>query len=1054
MFFRSVNTLCGSVAFGIGAFVFGETFLFAQQTRAVRIGEYQFTIPSALELQRVSTEELTTWPIIADWDSQGRLLLVESGGVSKPIVESNQKLQHRLIRLDDIDNNGSFDRRTVIAKDLPFTEGLLCIGSDILVTSPPNIYRLIDADGDGVCEGREVWFDGQTITGCANDLHGPYLGRDGWVYWSKGAFAEQKHELLNGKKLTTSAAHIFRRRLSGGRIEPVMTGGMDNPVGLAITPEGERFFSSTFLHHSGKGLRDGIAHAVYGSVFGKDHRVLEGHVRTGPLMPVTIDLGAAAPSGLICLASNDLLSAIQPNPPTSNERVLVAALFNLQKVTTHRLLPLGASFSSQNADLVVADRIDFHPTDVLEDADGSLLIVDTGGWYDLCCPSSRVDQKAAAGGIYRLKQKNNGAQDTRTAAIDASKLSPAALVTNLTDPRAWVARQAQLRLLDQQDDAGESLAAELEKLANDTAQTLDHRLAYQWGLCTLGSETALRAIQKQLADADASVVQAACHALSLHRFVSARSDVELLLLHNSAAVRRIAAETLGRIGDDTSATALLENLQPDSEQDRHLQHSIAYALIELGAHEIALDYVAEQYSDVQRQTAMIVADQLGASAQIPTRAMLTALSSADAACRLTASEILAKHPQLAPRFVESMHELLNNLPASAETLERLIRGWRDTDVVKDLLAKWLAGAPKMHGDQQAWLARTLSLYANAKLPSNWNQTLSDWFEQASMDLRLEIAASLQSVDLSAADELRNAILSAATANQDDLLRWRLLASLPQGTALSNPRIEQQLLADLAADRPELSQAASAALQRVRLSRESGRQLVSSLKNLPPRTLTVAIEAVNGLQDDALDLSMLAALSHLPAARSLNPDQLLNLFRRRSSELRSTVEQSVAALARPPENVAASVDAVLAKLKPGDPIRGLQLFRSNKTACSSCHRLGHVGGEIGPELTRIGGSRSRSALLEAILFPSARLEQSYQPTKILTHDGQVYNGLITKYLTPTQFNLQLSADKSIVLNSDDIANQEPSQVSIMPSGMAELLSIEDIADLLTVLESAK
>ena len=56
----------------------------------------------------------------------------------------------------------------------------------------------------------------------------------------RGAFAEQRWEQADGSTLVTRAAHIFRRRPEGGVVEPVMTGGMDNPVGLAFTPEGER----------------------------------------------------------------------------------------------------------------------------------------------------------------------------------------------------------------------------------------------------------------------------------------------------------------------------------------------------------------------------------------------------------------------------------------------------------------------------------------------------------------------------------------------------------------------------------------------------------------------------------------------------------------------------------------------------------------------------------------------------------------------------------------------------------------------------------------------
>ena len=186
-----------------------------------------------------------------------------------------------------------------------------------------------------------------------------------------------------------------------------MTGGMDNPVEVAITPEGERFFTSTFLQHPGNGLRDGIAHAIYGGVYGKPHNVIDGHIRTGGLMPIMTQLGPAAPSGLICLESNQLVPPSEPE-----QRTLVAALFNLQKVTAHHLQPVGASFTTTNQDLLVADRIDFHPTDILEDADGSLLIIDTGGWYDLCCPTSRIDQKTASGGVYRLSRKGSEKQLT------------------------------------------------------------------------------------------------------------------------------------------------------------------------------------------------------------------------------------------------------------------------------------------------------------------------------------------------------------------------------------------------------------------------------------------------------------------------------------------------------------------------------------------------------------------------------------------------------------------------------------------------------------------
>src|SRR2546421_1225179 len=52
--------------------------------------------------------------------------------------------------------------------------------------------------------------------------------------------SQQNYTLPNGKPFSTRAAHIFRARPDGTGLEPVMTGGMDNPVHVVFTPGGER----------------------------------------------------------------------------------------------------------------------------------------------------------------------------------------------------------------------------------------------------------------------------------------------------------------------------------------------------------------------------------------------------------------------------------------------------------------------------------------------------------------------------------------------------------------------------------------------------------------------------------------------------------------------------------------------------------------------------------------------------------------------------------------------------------------------------------------------
>ncbi len=272
----------------------------------------------------------------------------------------------------------------------------------------PRIWKLTDTDGDGVADQRVEWFEGKTLTGCANDLHGPYLGPDGWIYWCKGAFAQQTYERPGKSPFVTRAAHIFRCRPDGTGIEPVMTGGMDNPVDVVFTPGGERIFTTTFLVNPGGGQRDGLIHAIYGGIYGKVHDPIfePSHKWTGPeVMPVLLHMGPAAPCGLTRYESDAFGKAYQDN--------LFACYFNLHKVSRHVLTPRGATFTTSDEDFVSSPDLDFHPTDVIEDADGSLVIVDTGGWYKLCCPTSQLHKPDVLGAIYRVTASRR-ARDRRS----------------------------------------------------------------------------------------------------------------------------------------------------------------------------------------------------------------------------------------------------------------------------------------------------------------------------------------------------------------------------------------------------------------------------------------------------------------------------------------------------------------------------------------------------------------------------------------------------------------------------------------------------------------
>ncbi|HTU26408.1 MAG TPA: PVC-type heme-binding CxxCH protein, partial [Pirellulales bacterium] len=564
-------------------------------TAAIAAVPAELKVADGFEVERVAGSPLVERPITMALDELGRLYVADSSGSNDPVEKQLAERPHRVLRLEDTDGDGRYDRRTVFADQLMFPEGTMWLAGSLYVAAPPSIWKLTDTDDDGVADKREEWFAGKTLTGCANDLHGPYAGRDGWIYWCKGAFAEQTYDLPGRPAWKTRASHIFRARRDGSGLEPVMTGGMDNPVDVVFTPEGERILSCTFLVQPGGGQRDGLIHAIYGGVYGKQHNVLDGHVRTGELMPVLAHLGPAAASGLeyvdAPLVGHEL-----------NGKLLVCQ-FNLHKVTRHRLVRLGASYKTEERDFLASESPDFHPTDVICDADGSVLVCDTGGWYKLCCPTSQFHKPNVLGAIYRVRPREAVAvSDPRGSKILWSKATPAELAEMLGDQRPAVRDRAIEELGLRGKDALAPLAAVIER--GDPAG----RLSAVWALARIDDPAARQLVTQALTNVDQSVQQAAAHVAGLWRDRDARPALEQLLSSAPEPVKRSAAEALGRIGDVRSVPALLD-ASGQAGKDRTLEHSLIYALIEIGDRAAIRKGLADPTAFVQRP-ALLALSQL------------------------------------------------------------------------------------------------------------------------------------------------------------------------------------------------------------------------------------------------------------------------------------------------------------------------------------------------------------------------------------------------------------------------------------------------------------
>ena len=554
-------------------------FATAVHAAEFKIGIHTFTVPDGLTVELAAGPPLVNRPITMAFGDAGELYVADSSGSNEPVEKQLKEKPHRIVRLVDTDGDGKFDKSTVFADKMMFPEGTMWLDGSLYVSAPPQIWKLTDTDKDGVADKREVWFDGKTLTGCANDLHGPYAGPDGFIYWCKGGFAEQRFKLGDGRDFVSSASHLYRMRPDGTGFEAVITAGMDNPVDVVFTPSGERLLAGTFLQRPANGKRDGIFHAVYGGVWGKEDRSLKGHPRTGPLMPVMTHLGPGATCGLEMARLNGWGDEWRGN--------LFAANFNLRKITRHILTPDGATFRTTDSDLLVSDQTDFHPTDVIEQEGGlggtnSLLIADTGGWYKICCPTSQLVKPDVLGGIYRVRKSDAAPRTERGGSFhDPIKNWMSLLHDGTASERNFAARS--LAKNASHDNGAHVLSKLTEWMlfedGGEVASRRRRRLACLWTLTRIPGEAARIAVHRALTLKDAESRTAAALSIALWRDKGATDVLIPLLADPDLHARRAAAEALGRIGDKRAVAPLLAT---DTAGDRFLEHSVAYALYEIG----------------------------------------------------------------------------------------------------------------------------------------------------------------------------------------------------------------------------------------------------------------------------------------------------------------------------------------------------------------------------------------------------------------------------------------------------------------------------------------
>ena len=346
-------------------------------------------VPEGFEVEVAAGPDLVSYGVFFTFDDRGRLFLCESAGKNTSDQEALDQPSFRIRLLEDGDGDGVFDSAKTFADKITMALGVQWYRGSLYVAEPPDFVRYDDTDDDGVADHREVILTGWPLKANATTLHGPYLGPDGWMVltYSPSAYKVQTKE---GTLLEGPRGRVFRVKPDGTRLEWFVGGGFDNPVEVVFTSAGVTLGTNTYFSDPKNGVRDSILHYVDGGIYPKWRPYVEtAYQRTGEFMPAVTKFARVAPSGLALYRGGGFGPEYEGN--------LFSAQFNPHRVQRHILHRDGATFRTDDEDFLTSTDIDLHVTDVVQDADGSLLVLDTGAWYLHGCPVSRIAKPAFKG---------------------------------------------------------------------------------------------------------------------------------------------------------------------------------------------------------------------------------------------------------------------------------------------------------------------------------------------------------------------------------------------------------------------------------------------------------------------------------------------------------------------------------------------------------------------------------------------------------------------------------------------------------------------------------
>lgn len=187
--------------------------------------------------------------------------------------------------------------------------------------------------------------------------------------------------------------------------------------------------------------------------------------------------------------------------------------------------------------------------------------------------------------------------------------------------------------------------------------------------------------------------------------------------------------------------------------------------------------------------------------------------------------------------------------------------------------------------------------------------------------------------------------------------------------------------------------------------------------------------------------------------------------RLSDDDKKSLAATLAKVPTPTEAVVVEVRQVVKKYAVQELLPTVQAKRTGRNfdvgrkmfgqgSCFKCHRIGGEGGTVGPDLTSVSGRFNDTTLLESLIEPSKVISDQYEATTFVLESGKSITGRIINlngdnYLVSENM---LDPGRLTAINRREVEELHPSKTSMMPAGLIDTMTEDEILDLLAYLRA--